>query len=205
MRLAKSLILFTCILALTAASGAAQTPEAAPETAPAPEFTSQRLTGRIVGTGTGGSAHFTLQIDQLTPDEEMARLRALLQEKGDDEVIESMEKMPVIGWLRVADSIRYNVAVIDQIPMENGGRIIRVVTNRSLAFGEVMNSTRSRKYRFGIVEIMLGPDGTGEGQVLAAARFTFNKAGDLEIESYGIGPVKVLNVQTKPGSEEEEK
>lgn len=202
MKLVKTMTLVTCILLLAPVTLLAQAPEAAPEAAAAPAFTPERLTGRIINTGSGGgSAHFNLQIDSLTPDEEMARLRALLQEKGDDAVITSMEKMPVIGWLRVADSIRYNVAVIDEIPMENGGRIIRVVTNRSLAFGEVMNSTRSRKYRFGIVEIMLGPDGKGEGQVLAAARIKFNKAGDIEIESFGIGPVQVLNIQTKSGKE----
>jgi hypothetical protein len=187
MRFIKSLTLITCIMLLAATASMAQTPP-------------ERLTGRIVNTGSGGgSAHFTLQIDQLTPDAEMARLRTLLEEKGEQDVIKSMEKMPVIGWLRVADSIRYNVAVIESIPIPDGGRIIRVVTNRSLAFGEVMHTTRSRKYRFGIVEVMLGPDGTGEGSVLAAARFNFNKEGDLEIESYGIGPVQVLNVQTKPG------
>ncbi len=187
MKFTRSLTLMTCFLLLVTTAGMAQTPP-------------ERLIGRIINTGSGGgSAHFTLQIDQLTPDEEMDRLRILLQEKGEGEVIKSMEKMPTIGWLRVADSIRYNVAVIESIPTPDGGRIIRVVTSRSLAFGEVMHTTRSRKYRFGIAEVMLGPDGTGEGSVLAAARFKFNKQGDLEIESFGIGPVRVLNIQTKPG------
>lgn len=197
----KALTLITCVLLLAPVTGMAQAPEAVPETVPAPEFTPERLTGRIVGTGTGGSAHFTLQIDQLTPDKEMARLQALLQEKGDDAVIKSMEKMPVIGWLRVADSIRYNVALIEQIPMEDGGRIIRVVTSRSLAFGEVMNSTRSRKYRYGIVELFLDAEGKGGGVVIAAARFMFNKEGDVVIESYGTGPIQVLNIQTKSDGE----
>lgn len=198
MKIMKSLALITCILLLTASIGQAQTPEPVPT----PEFTPERLTGRVVVTGSGGSAHFTLQIDGLNTDEEMASLRALLAEKGENDVIKAMEKMPAIGWMKIADSIRYTVPVIDSIPTENGGRIIRVVTPRSLAFGEVMNSTRSRKYRFGMVELILGPDGTGEGQVLAAARFKFDKKGDLQIESYGIGPIQILNVQTKPGSGE---
>lgn len=193
MKTLKSLALITCILLLAASTCPAQTPEPAP----APEFTPERLTGRVIVTGSGGSAHFTLQIDGLNTDEEMASLRALLAEKGEKDVIKAMEKMPAIGWMKIADSIRYTVPVIDSIPTQNGGRIIRVVTPRSLAFGEVMHSTRSRKYRFGIVEILLGPDGTGEGQVLAAARFKFNKEGDLEIESYGIGPVQLLNIKTK--------
>jgi len=211
MRPIGSLTRFTCVLLLMAGTCMAQAPGAATKAAPAatadaPAFTPERITGRLVNTGSGGgSTHFTLQVDGLSTDEQMAGLRAMLDEKkGEDKVIGAMEKMPAIGWMRLADSIRYTVPVIDSIPVEGGGRIIRVVTPRSLVFGEVMTATRSRKYRFGIVELILGPDGAGEGQVLAAARFKIDKKGDLQIESYGIAPVKILNVQAKPGGGEDE-
>ncbi len=182
-------------LALSPTTCPAQTPEAAPE------FTPERISGRIVNTGSGGgSLPFTLQIDNLTTDEEIVALRDLLAEKGDADVVKAMEKMDKDGWLRIGDDLRVNVAVIRAIPTENG-RVIRVVSNRSLLFTEEMQASRSRKYPFGIVEIMLDAEGSGEGTVFVAARFKFNKEGVLEVESYGIAPVQVLNMQAKAHSE----
>ncbi len=188
--------LFTGILALAAATCPAQTPEAAPA------FSPERISGRIINTGAGaGSLHFTLQIDELSSDEEIAGLRTMLAEKGDQAVVRTLEDMPSKGWLKIGNSLGYQVSVIRSLPLEGGGRVVRVVTDRNLMFVESMNATRSKKYRFGIVEIILGPDDTGEGVVIAAARFKFNKEGQLEIESYGTGPVKILNAQAKPNSE----
>lgn len=183
-------------LAFSAGACLAQTPEAAP----APEFTPERITGRIVNTVGGGSLPFTLQINNLTTDEEIVALRGLLAEKGDDDVVKAMEKMDKDGWLRIGDDLRVNVAVIRAFPTEKGW-VIRVVSNRSLLFTEEMRASRSRKYPFGIVELMLDEKGAGEGTVFVAARFKFNKEGVLEVESYGIAPVQVLNLQAKPHGE----
>jgi hypothetical protein len=181
-------------LTLSAAICQAQAPEAAT----APEFTPERLTGRIVNTGSGaGSYNFTLQINDLSSDEEIAELQNLLKESGYKDVLKVMEKMEPNGWVRIGDDLRVNVAVIRSIPTE-AGRLIRAVTYRTLHFTEEMEATRSRKYRFGMVDILLDADGAGEGTVFVAARFMFNKDGGLEVESYGIAPVKVLNMQAKP-------
>ncbi len=183
-------------LTLSAAICQAQAPEAAP----APEFTPERISGRIVNTeGGAGSYTFTMQINDVSTDEEIAELQALLKDKGDQDVLKVMEKMDPNGWVRIGDDLRVNVAVIRSVPTENG-RLIRAVTYRTLHFTEEMERTRSRKYRFGMIDIVLDSSGAGEGTVFVAARFMFNKDGGLEVESYGIAPVKVLNLQAKPHS-----
>lgn len=60
-----------------------------------------------------------------------------------------------------------------------------------------MRNLRSRDYPFGLIELKLAADGTGEGVLIAAIQARFTKEGELEIESHGTKPFRILAV--KPG------
>jgi hypothetical protein len=80
-----------------------------------------------------------------------------------------------------------------ELPSEKGARRLRLVTDRNLAFGELYNSTRSRDYSVGAIELTLTPDGKGSGTVLPACRLTVNKKKQqVEIETYQ-NPWKLTN------------
>ncbi|HEX7251737.1 MAG TPA: hypothetical protein VF376_02565, partial [Thermoanaerobaculia bacterium] len=77
----------------------------------------------------------------------------------------------------------------------DGSRHIVMATNRSVAWGEIANSTRSTQYQFTLVEIHLDKDGKGEGKIVPAARVLWDKdKKTIEIENFNALPVDLINV-----------
>jgi len=176
---------------LAAIAVAAMTPLLA--TAGEPEM----LVGRLVDMGSvpgKSTTYMTLNIESLTPDDEVVRLAGLLAESGQEAVISAMWDMDSVGWVKIGASLGYQVQIIRSLPTEDGGRIIRVVTDRPIMFYESMRGTRSKQYPFGLLELRFGPEGKGEGTLIAAAQLAFSKEGRLEIKSYGTQPFKIVQI-----------
>ena len=157
--------------------------------------------GRLVDTGgaipRGTSTYITIHVDKYTPDSEVQRLAKILATKGQDALIQAMWDEKSVGYVKIGSALGYQVAVIRSLPGKDGGRIIRVVTDRPIQFVEVMRSLRSRDYPFGLIELELGPDGRGKGVMVAAAKMEFDENGRLNITSYGTQPFKILGVRVE--------
>jgi len=80
-------------------------------------------------------------------------------------------------------------------PFPDGRRRVMMVTNRTIAFFESYNATRTKDYPFGVVELLLNKDGKGTGSLIVAAKIKFTKSDSIEIENYGIDPIRLVNVQ----------
>jgi hypothetical protein len=87
--------------------------------------------------------------------------------------------------------------VASSIPQPDGGRIVRLFTERPIIFGEAYYNTRSTDYEFGIVELKLNAEGEGEGVTIPAAKLSLDKEGQLVVETlpYTTGPQKLLGVR----------
>lgn len=182
------------VMVIVAAAATLQAP------AEAQEGTVEQYVGRLVDMGAvpGRSAtYLTLRIEGYSSDEEVLRLAGVLAEKGQSAVISELWDMPSLGWVKIGTSLGYEVQIIRSIPTDGGGRILRVVTDRPIMFVESMRGTRSKQYPFGIIEIRFGPDGVGEGVLIAAASLSLPKDGPLEIKSYGTQPFKILQVKAE--------
>ena len=92
----------------------------------------------------------------------------------------------------VGNEVKY----IIELPSDNGRRHIRLVTNRRISFGESYNSTRSKEYSVGAVDLFLTPDGKGsEGTALPACKLTVDKkTQQIEVETYQ-NPWKLTNLR----------
>jgi len=69
------------------------------------------------------------------------------------------------------------------------------VMNRSLGFVELRQGGRSRDYQFSVIELIVNEKGEGEGVALTAAKISFNKENQLEVENYGQSPIRITNVR----------
>jgi len=181
--------LIACTLALLAVPLAAQE-----ETYP------QQYVGRIVnmnGSPVGhGTTFFTLRIDRLTPDEEVLGLAKILYEKGQSALLSALWDAPQMGFIKIGNSLGYQVPIIRRFRTEDGGTMIRVLTDRPIMFVESMYGLRSKNYPFGLIQITFPPGGgEGEGVLIAAAQASFNADGKLEIKSYGTQPFKILKLK----------
>jgi hypothetical protein len=140
-----------------------------------------------MGTSTqmGKMVNVNIHIDQFsTPDDRKALIDAFAR-SGQDGFVDALQDMKSKGRVRFASGgVGNDVKYIIELPSESGRRF-RLVTDRNLAFGELYNSTRSRDYNVGAIELVLTPDGKGSGTVLPACKLKVDKkTQQIEIETY---------------------
>ncbi len=193
MRLKPALFAVVCVLVALAPPLAAQAPE--------------RIKGRVIDAGSSvpgpNSAFFTLHVDEYSTAADVQELAALLAKEGSNALLKKLRKMDH-GYIRIGRSLGYPVAVIRSIETPEG-RVIRAVTDRPIQIYEVMRSLRTEDYPFGVIEIRLPADGKGEGTLIAAAQVEYNKDGVIEIESFGIQPFRLMNVEAEKVKEKKKK
>jgi hypothetical protein len=179
----------TLAVALLVALAGSALPVAAQE---APE----RWRGRIAalsGPAAGQSDYLTLQADQWTSDATVQQLAVTLAEKGEEATLEQLAALPPAGWITIGTGLRYDMRVLRTFDLPDGTRLVRSLTDRPIQFGEIMRPTISRKYGFGLVELYLKADGTGEGRVIPAAAIDIAD-GQVEVTAFGTQPFVVIQV-----------
>jgi hypothetical protein len=147
------------------------------------------------GSLAGKNTQITIYVNSVTPDDEVRELADTLQLRGPDGLETALDKTKERGRFAVVGSTGNDISVVRIHPASNGGHRIVMVTNRTIGFYELRNNPRSRDYKFGIIELRVDADGKGDGTIYAASKLSFNKNKELQIEHYGISPVKVVNLR----------
>lgn len=160
---------------------------------PAKEEFSGNAVLTAAGPLTGRSTRVTMTVERWTTDEEKAALIKALGEGGSDALLKALRKMTV-GYVRTTRSLRYPLNFASTFQTEKG-RVVRLVTERPISFVEAVRPTRSEDYEFGVIELTLNEKGKGEGVIIPTAKVSLNKDGQLEVESLGTGPQKLLGVK----------
>ena len=165
----------------------------------------QKLPKRIMiqatamGTSTqmGRSASINLIIEELTSDEERAGLLEAFQQKGNEGLVNALDKMKSKGRMSITGTLGYDVAYIKVFPQPDGSTVLRMVTDRPLRFGEVWADTRTTDYELSLVEIIISKDKKkNKGTLYPASRLKLNKQNDLELELYQ-NPWNLVNIRKR--------
>ena len=137
-----------------------------------------------------------ITIERWSTPEEAARLRDILAEKGQDSLLEALQKMkPRAGSIRRTGQLGWDIHFAQQVVASNGSRRIVIATDRPMSFWEAANRPRSAEYQFTLAEIRIRPDGKGEGKLVPAAKIDFDKESNtLEIENYDTEPTRLTQV-----------
>jgi len=147
-------------------------------------------------TGRASTGTLDINIERWSTPEEAARLRDILTEKGEDALLEAVQKLPRMGSIARTGNLGWDIRFAQQIPAAGGGRRIVIATDRPMSFFEAANQTRSSDYAFTLAEIRLGPDGKGEGKLVPAAKIEYDQESKtLEIENYNTEPVRLTQVE----------
>ena len=183
-------------LAIVAASAAGASAEEKKKRETFTATVLQTATMRLPG---GGTFQLTMNVDEWTSVEERKRLLDVFKEGGSEALMKELRKMKA-GYIVPPAFARWpswEVDVASSIPQPDGGRIVRLFTERPIVFGEAYYRTRSTDYEFGIVELKLNADGEGEGVTIPAAKLSLDKEGQLVVETlpYTTGPQKLLGVR----------
>src|SRR5262249_38798584 len=119
---------------------------------------------------------------------------------GCDKLLSTLQKVrPRVGYIRSYSSIGWDIYYAREIDTPSGGKRGVLATDRPMSFFELWNRPRRADYEFTLVEMRFSPDGKGEGKLVPAATVAYGQdTRTVEIEDYGIEPVRLTQIQAYP-------
>jgi hypothetical protein len=148
-----------------------------------------------------GAGVVEMLIERYSTDAERDRLLMALMEKGPEKLLDTLQGLPRVGYIRTPNSIGYDLRYARKVPLPDGGERVIIATDRYISFWEAANRPRTIDYPFTVIELRLNRDGVGEGKMSLATRITMDKdRKQIELENYGSQPVLLQSVRRVPVS-----
>ena len=155
-------------------------------------------------TATGANAVLDIRVDKWSTDQERQKLISTFLEKGQDGLLNALQKVPVKGRIsnpgkRGPDPqqtrLGWNLRFAMQQPGEDGGMRILIATDRYMTFEEVRNQPRTVDYPFTLFEIHIPKEGKGEGRGFGATQIKFDKKkNQMVLEQYSAGTLQLNEI-----------
>lgn len=149
--------------------------------------------------GAGARVNVDLWVNSYTSDADAKIMAGALVEGGPDALLKQLEKAKTIGKIRLTGRAGFYDFKLIRSHQTEGGRRIYAIGDRPVGFLEVYSGSRSQDYPFGILQLDLKKNSKGkeegEGALLYSAKIKLLDGNSIDVESYGIGPVKLLGVR----------
>ena len=184
----RTLMMVAALVALLGSLAAAQT------TGQPERFTADALS--LAGQVRNGIQTVDITVNRWSPDAERERLVMALLNKGPQELLKELQKNKPVGNIRTPDSIGYDLRYAHQIAAPDGGRTIVIATDRPIGFWEATNRPRTFDYPFTVIQMNIGPDGTGSGTMSYATKIVA-KGNTIELENFASQPIMLNNIRAK--------
>ena len=159
----------------------------------------ERYVANAINIGTPGRAAagtVEMAVERWSTDAEHDRLMAVLLEKGPDKLLDELQKLPRVGYIRTPNSIGYDLHYARKAPGEDGGEHVVLATDRYITFWEAVNRPRTVDYPFTLIELHIGPEGKGEGKMSIATKIMHDtEKNEIVLEDYQSQPVLLTEVR----------
>jgi hypothetical protein len=149
--------------------------------------------------GAGATANLNIYLKSYTTDAEAKEYAALLLDGGSDALLKGLEKAKSIGKVSLSGRVgTFDLKLIRSRPTKSGRRIVGVC-DRPIQFLEAYAGSRSMDYTFGIMILDLKTKSNGKeegvGQLIYAAKVKVLQGNRVEVENYGVEPVRLQGVR----------
>jgi len=145
--------------------------------------------------GIGTSSVVDIEVDRWSTDAERGELVTAFNAKGPNALLSALEKTKRVGFMRLPNSLGYDLHFARRHPLEDGGEQVIIATDRRIGFWEARDQPRSIDYPFTLIEIRVKATGEGEGKMALATKITYNKKKNaIELENYSSEPVRLNEV-----------
>jgi len=140
-----------------------------------------------------------IRIKSYSDDATTKQFATALVEGGQNSLVKALEKAKDIGSIQLSGRVGfYDFKLVRSRKTQTGRRVV-AVADRPLTFGEVRGGTRSSDYQIGILILDLKKDSKGKevgtGTLYYAAKVKIKEGKTIQIEHYGIDPVRIVNVR----------
>jgi len=157
----------------------------------------ERFTAAAVNTNNGAAGSVEFVVNRWSTDAERARLMQTLLDKGPEKLLDTLQDMPRLGFIRATNGgLGYDLRYALKEKGEDGGERIVLATDRRIGFWEASHQPRSIDYPFTVIEMHLNADGEGEGKLSLATKITASKdKRTVTLENYELQPVLLKSIR----------
>jgi hypothetical protein len=203
-------VLTVCVVAALLASAGHPAAQAPPNPNPLPlPLRLRAFAVDMSNVGTGQTAIVEMRITNWSPAQDRERFVATMVDKGQDEALSLLQKLPSKGRLRLPNlngrdptqlRLGWDIRYAASTPDPEGGHRIVLALDRVMSFAELRNRPRTVDYPFTFIEIHLNRDGEGEGKLAYATKILFDKKKNtIELENFSSEPVRLTTVKIEKG------
>jgi hypothetical protein len=159
----------------------------------------ERFTALAVNVTRGGTASVEIAVNRWSTDAERNRLIKTLVDKGPEKLLDVLQDIPKVGFIRETSSIGWDLHFARHTPLPDGGERVVVATDRPVSGWEAANQPRTIDYPFTVIEMRLNADGRGEGKMTYATKIVVDKkTNNIVLENWGTSPVLLQGVRREP-------
>jgi hypothetical protein len=158
--------------------------------------TPERYTANAINMNRGAAGSIDIVVNRWSTDKDRDRLMSVMMEKGPEKLLDALQDMPRMGYIKTPDSIGWDLHFARKMPGKDGGERVVLVTDRRIGFWEARNQPRSIDYPFTVIELRLNRDGEGEGKMSIATKIIPDKENNIvTLENFDIQPVLLTNIK----------
>lgn len=157
----------------------------------------QYVQGQVIGIGgrrAGLNRPFSLQINDYTSPDDVARLNQALRGGGQEELMRVLSRLNA-GRISIGNNVGVRANAIIATPAAEGGTKLTVLYERNVTIFELRYGARSADYRFGYAEIFLDNRGRGQGTFIPAAQVEL-KGDTWVVEDFGEFPARLMGLRS---------
>ena len=170
---------------------------AVPAAGAARQASRQYVQGQVIGIGgrrAGLNRPFSLQVNNYTSPDDVARLNEALRAGGQEELLRVLTRLNA-GRITVGNNVGVTANAIISTPAAEGGTKLTVIYERTVSIYELRYGARSADYRFGYAEIFLDRRGRGEGTFIPAAKVKLEGGNNWVVEDFGEFPARLMGLR----------
>lgn len=143
-----------------------------------------------------GITQLDIEIHRFTDAGENERLMTAFDERGQQGLIDALQKAPAVAYMRAPGQLAYDFHYARVISEKDAVRRILLITDRPMGFREAVNRGRSTEYPFTMMDLRIDSSGRGEGKLFLATKII--RSGDLLVlENYVSQPIVISEVRPK--------
>jgi hypothetical protein len=136
-----------------------------------------------------------ITINRWSTDTERDQLLSTLRDKGQDALLQALQKLPVVGYINTPGSLKYDLHFARERSEAEGGRMVVLATDRYIGAWEAANRPRTIDYPFMLIQLQLDKSGNGVGKASIYTKITQAKDGTIELENFSNQPVSLNQVR----------